>query len=120
MIVETQAGLVALTDHAVERYRERVSARASIEDVAAAVQGARFVRRSALPAWVVTKTARLVAESSSGAFVTPGFAFAIRDADPRRDRQNVDFVAVTCMLKPRRPKAEVRAWRERRAEEWAA
>lgn len=119
MIVETQAGLVALTDHAVERYRERVNARASIEDVAAALQGARFVRRSALPAWVITKTAH-AEPGTSGAFVAEGFAFAVRDSDPQRDKQRVDFISPTCLLKPRRPKAEVRAWRERRAEGWAA
>jgi hypothetical protein len=119
VIVETQAGLVALTDHAVERYRERVNPRASIEDVARALQDAVFVRRSAVPAWVTTKTGQ-AADDTAGAFVGPGFAFAARDAHLHRDR-GVAFVAPTCLRKPRRPKAQVRAWREeRRAEEWAA
>lgn len=119
MIVETQAGLVALTDHAVERYRERVDPQASIEAVVLALQGARFVRRAALPAWTVTKTGH-AADDTAGAFVAPGFAFAVRHSHPDRDQQGVDFIAPTCLRKPRRPKAEVRAWRERRAEGWAA
>jgi hypothetical protein len=70
---------------------------------------------------VQTKTSLKFAEWAGGAFVAAGYAFAVRDAHPGRDRERVDYVATTCLLKPRRPKAQVRAWREeRRAEEWAA
>ncbi len=117
MIVHTEFGVVVVTDHALTRFQQRVNHRASGADVAEALLAAEFVE--AAPAWV-SIDARY-RHGAHGWFVGERWVMPVQCPNDRDRERGFDFKAVTCMVKGRRSKAEVRAWRERRAEEqWAS
>jgi hypothetical protein len=120
VIVTTKYGeRIALTDHALDRYRQRVSRDAAPEEIARVV----MARRSgaSAPAWAFVKWA--FNGLQDGFLIGPGWALVLRRPDERdANRNEIDFVATTCIAKPRMSKEQIRALREQAAEdrEWAA
>ncbi len=112
MIVHTQHGRVVVTDHALTRYVQRVDRRASPADLARSLMAAELAGQ---PSWVSLASEHL--HRADGWFIGEGWAMPVRRSNATdRNPGDFDFVAVTCMSKRRRSKADVRAWRERRAE----
>lgn len=113
VIVSTQHGYVLLTDHAIARFRLRVDGKATAGSIAAAVREAKVSRVT--PAWAVAsehQDAWLVGDAWACPLRLPG----ARDRNPT----DFDYAALTCIVKRRRSKEQVRMWREQMREGWAA
>jgi hypothetical protein len=109
---------VAVTRHAVDRYRMRVDRRASVEDVLAVVASCSLEYRE--PGWVL----RHAEHRADAWLVVPGrrAVFPLRFPQERtRVGPEPEFVAATCLTRPRLSKPD-RRWLREQAEEdaWAA
>lgn len=115
MIVDTVHGRLVITTHAVRRYGSRIARHASVEDVVAALEAAELRWRP--PAWVHD-----MADPAEAYLLTADWVCPLRTAGPEvNNAEEIDFIAVTFIVRRRRPKAEVRMWREQsREESWAA
>lgn len=109
MIVSTRHGAVVLTDHAIERYRQRIEPDASAHAIAAAVMAAEL--RLTTPGWVAWDCMRSGDGRAAGWLVTPRWAMPLRRHDPERDRNRFDLAAITCFARHRRSKADRRQMR---------
>lgn len=119
MIVQVKSGeRVAVTKHAVQRYRQRVDRSARQKEIKAAI--AEGVVRTRPPSWGTLRSA--MEGESDGWLHARGWALVLRrpnDTDGNRDR--IDFVAATCIAKHTRSKADRRQLREQaREDRWAA
>lgn len=96
-----------LTHHALDRYLQRVDPAASIDEINEAFLGGRL--QYARPGDIHT------------APLTDAWVLIGRAAFPLRYGPDGDLYATTCLLRPRRPKADRRAWRrdQREAQAWA-
>ncbi len=96
---------IEVTEHALRRYRQRVDCYATREQVEALVANARFVTD-----WAGHNGARL----RDGFLVAGSVAFPVV-------REEDTLVALTCLPKTKKPKADRRAFLEQAREEpWAA
>lgn len=95
--------MIAVSNHAVHRYRRRHRMpRATVEDVAAVIEAGVF--RATAPHGV---DVALEHEDDCCGFVVNGAAVF-----PLREDPDGTWVAVTCLKTARRLKADRRAWRE--------
>jgi hypothetical protein len=100
--------VVAVTTHAIERFRRRLGG--SPVELAAAIRDRARVQEDA-PGWVNS----LNPEADLW-LVTPGWACPLRR--PREDDREYgfDYLALTVLKRARPAKADVRAWREQARE----
>lgn len=95
-----------LSLHAIDRYRKRVKARARVEEIGQVLADAEI--RTVAPGWFRQNGEPATAWAVAGAVAFP----LILDGDA--------LIAKTCVRKPQRNKADVRAYRELIREGWAA
>lgn len=117
MIVHTPHGRIVVTDHALKRFRQRLGLRPG--EVAEALQATRI--DAVPPQWMSVRSAR--EHENDCWLVAARWACPLRFPEGSdRNRGRFEFVALTCVAKRQRSKAEIRAFRERVREEasWAA
>lgn len=115
MHVVTAHGVVVVTAHALQRFRLRVRRGATCAEIADAVRGAEL--SLTIPGWLHT-----VGAPTDAWLVGDGWTLPLRlpsEVDSNRDE--IDYVATTCLIRRRLPKDVVRWRREQAAEDaWAA
>lgn len=89
-----------LTDHAIARYRSRINADATRDEIEKALREGDW-----RPGHFLT-----LSEPTDGVVLVNGGFFPMREHEGR-------LVATTCIRIRRRPKAERRAWREQQRED---
>lgn len=107
-MVSTRYGVIVLTDHAIDRYRQRIEPAASADAIAAAVRSAGL--QFTTPGWVAWDCLKSSDGRAAAWLTTSRWACPLRGHD-ERDRNRFDYAAITCFARRRRSKADRRQWR---------